>query len=139
MAAKSFKPGGRKDGINWRFRAVGLPAPLRLQRWQDFQRVYQQGKRYRGAGLLLRVLKEPALAQSRFGISVSQKVSKRAVDRNRLKRRVRGVILRLLPRLGGGFQVIIVVLPQAALYNSEHFLRELEQLFTQAGIIPYGH
>ncbi|MBJ7899756.1 MAG: ribonuclease P protein component [Cyanobacteria bacterium RI_101] len=118
---------------------MGLPAPLRLKRRQDFQRVYQQGKRYRGACLLLRVLKEPGLAQSRFGISVSRKVSKRAVDRNRLKRRARGVILRLLPRLGGGFQVIIVVLPQAALYNSEHFLRELEQLFTQAGIIPYGH
>ncbi|MFN5514508.1 MAG: ribonuclease P protein component [Cyanobacteriota bacterium] len=118
---------------------MGLPAPLRLKRWQDFQRVYQQGKRYRGDCLLMRVLKEPALAQSRFGISVSQKVSKRAVDRNRLKRRVRGAILRLLPRLGGGFQVIIVVLPQATLYNSEHFLRELEQLFTQAGIIPYGH
>lgn len=146
MVAKSSRPDAKKDAINFRSRqfvvvitSVGLPKPLRLKHWQDFQATYQQGKRYRGTHLLLRVLREPHLAPSRFGIAVSQKVSKKAVVRNRIKRQLRAVLLCQCPHLASGFNVIIVVLPSAVLCKYEHFLRELEQLFKQAGIMNHGH
>ena len=118
---------------------MGLPKPLRLKHWQDFQATYQQGKRYRGTHLLLRVLRETPLGSSRFGIAVSQKVSKKAVVRNRIKRQLRAVLLSQRPHLASCLNVIIVVLPSAVLCKYEHFLRELEQLFKQAGIMNHGH
>jgi len=118
---------------------VGLPKSLRLKHWQDFQTVYQQGRRYRHNNLLMRVLGDRQLPSSRFGITVSQKVSKKATDRNRLKRQIRAAINHLKPQIQPGFDVVIIVLPQGIGCNYERFLRELEQLFSQAGIIHHGH
>jgi ribonuclease P protein component len=118
---------------------VGLPKLLRLKHWQDFQTVYQQGKRYRHSNLLLRVLGDQPGASSRFGITVSQKVSKKATDRNRLKRQIRAAITHLRPQIQPGFDVVVIVLPQGIGCNYERFLRELDQLFSQAGIIHHGH
>ena len=118
---------------------MGLPKAIRLKHWKDFQSVYQQGKRYRGTHLLLRVRKDETLLTSRFGIAVSQKVSKRAVVRNRIKRQIRAAILALLPEIVPGWNIVIVVLPNAVMCKYEHFLRELEQLFNQAEISNYGH
>lgn len=84
-------------------------------------------------------MQNKSLPRSRFGITVSQKVSKKAVARNRIKRQIRSIILSQLPSLDSGFDVIIVVLPSALVCKYEHFLRELEQLFNQAGIIRHGH
>ncbi|MEB3161436.1 MAG: ribonuclease P protein component [Synechocystis sp.] len=118
---------------------MGLPTSLRLKHWQDFQTVYQQGKRFRRSHLLLRVLKDNKRPTSRFGITVSQKVSKKATDRNRIKRQIRAAILTLYPQIEPGFDVVIIVLPQGIGCKYERFLRELEQLFSQAGIIHHGN
>lgn len=118
---------------------MGLPKLLRLKHWQDFQTVYQQGKRYRHSNLLLRVLGNQPGASSRFGLAVSKKVSKKATERNRLKRQIHAAIICLRPQIKPGFDVVIIVLPQGIGCNYERFLRELEQLFSQAGIIHHGH
>lgn len=52
------------------------------------------------------------LPQSRFGFVVSTKVSKKAVERNRIKRRLRD-ITRKSPDIKIGFDVIIIVSPLA--------------------------
>jgi ribonuclease P protein component len=118
---------------------VGLPQANRLKRWQDFQTVYQQGSRYSSPHLLLRAL--PVVGgvnATQIGVSVSKKVSKKAVVRNRLKRQVRAAIRPLLPYLVPGWKVIFTVRPQAVGCKSEHFLRELKQLLTKAEIL-HGH
>lgn len=118
---------------------MGLAKAMRLKGWQTFQTVYQQGKRYRGSHLMLRVLARPHLTDCQFGIAVSKKVSKKAVLRNRLKRQIRSLIRFFLPRLQPGWQVVIVVLPSAVTCKYEHFLRELEQLLNQAEMFHHGH
>ncbi len=75
---------------------------------------------------------------TQFGISVSQKVSKKAVTRNRLKRQIKGVIRLFLPTIQPGFQVVIVVKRNTSECKYEHFLRELEELLIKAEII-YGY
>ncbi len=114
---------------------MGLPQSRRLKHWQDFRRVYQQGKRLRHTHLLLRILPCDSQLPTRFGITISVKVSKRANVRNRIKRQIRAIILQFSPRIKPGFDVVLVVLPQGIECNYEHFLRELEQLFHQAKII----
>ena len=123
---------------------MGLPKASRLKHHRDFRTVYERGKTYRGDHLILKVLySSPAtlgfpLSPTRVGISISQKVSKKAVDRNRLKRQLRSVIRELLGNIQQGLMVIVVVRPNANECNYEHFLRELKQLLLKANI-AHGH
>lgn len=75
---------------------------------------------------------------TRIGISVSQKVGKRAVVRNRIKRQIRAALRQLLPRLAPGWQLVIVAKPNASQCDYEEFLRELEQLLINAEVFD-GH
>lgn len=123
---------------------MGLPQAHRLKRRQDFQKVYRQGGRYSSPHLIIRTLFESCEENSLysqgswFGISVSQKVSKKAVIRNRIKRIIRQAIRELLPQMKAGWKVVIVVRPGSLECKYEHFLRELKQLLIKAEIIN-GH
>lgn len=128
-----------------------LPKPNRLRHRQDFNAVYRNGIRCRGQHISLRGLRakvveseasntkgEPpkALARAtRFGLSVSQKVSKRAVVRNRVKRLIRAAIRQLLPRVSPGWDLIVIVQPGAQECNYGQILQELEQLLAQAEVL----
>jgi ribonuclease P protein component len=120
---------------------VSLPKPHRLRRRQDFQKVYQQGKRHQQAHLTLRSLRHlpdvhtENLPATRFGISVSQKVSKKAVVRNLLKRQVKAALRQLLPQIRGGWSIVIGVRPSAQGCEYVEILRELEQLLATAEVI----
>jgi ribonuclease P protein component len=136
---------------------VGLPKQHRLRSRHDFQRVYQKGRCWKGQHLILRCLyKLPASPAStaenaepiqgsprfsgatKFGISVSQKVSKKAVVRNRLKRQVRAVIRSFLPKILPDWLVVISLKASASGCNYYDFLRELEELLAKAEVID-GH
>ena len=118
---------------------MSLPKPHRLRRRQDFHRVYQHGKYYPGVNLILRSLRHlpnsntENLPATRFGISVSQKVSKKAVVRNLLKRQVKGALRQLLPQIDPGWSIVIGVRPSAQGCEYVEILRELEQLLASAG------
>jgi ribonuclease P protein component len=120
---------------------VSLPKPYRLRRRQDFQKVYQHGKRHQQAHLTLRSLRQlpdsttENLPATRFGISVSQKVSKKAVVRNLLKRQVKAALRQLLPQVVRGWSVVIGVRPSAQGCEYVEILRELEQLLAAAEVI----
>lgn len=75
---------------------------------------------------------------TQLGISVSQKVSKRAVIRNRIKRQIRAALRQFIPCLPLGWQIVIIVKPNATQCDYEDFLRELEQLLMNAEVID-GH
>ena len=74
-------------------------------------------------------------APTRLGISISQKVSKRAVIRNRIKRQIKAIFRALLPQVASGWQLVIVVKPSATQCSYEQFLQELKQLLHRAEII----
>jgi ribonuclease P protein component len=127
---------------------VALPKAHRLRRRQDFQDVYQAGRRRSGQYLtvlfLLRknhqqqltaeTLDQPLPTQ--IGVSISQKVSKRAVIRNRMKRQIHGAFRQLLPRMAPGWRIVVVVRPVlSSKCDYAEFLRELEQLLTEAEVI----
>lgn len=134
---------------------MALPQANRLKHRRDFQTVYQKGIRRSGRYLTLRGLRwrhsaeqsqilkaskpiQESKPPTRIGISISQKVSKKAVVRNRIKRQIRAILRQLLPRISPGWQLIIVVHPGAQACEYAQFLGELEQLLAQAEVIN-GH
>ncbi len=130
-----------------------LPQQNRIKLTRDFSQVYRRGEKAVSKYLVLRVLAPHASAQpevepfllsgespppTRVGITVSQKVSKRAVVRNRIKRRVRAAMRELLPRLQPGLWIVINLRPAASQCEYGEILRELEQLLTKLEVI-HGH
>ncbi|BAU65420.1 ribonuclease P protein component [Stanieria sp. NIES-3757] len=120
---------------------MGLSKANRLKHRRDFLAVYEQGIRRHSPHLILRALLEVSednslvIQPTCIGISISQKVSKKAVIRNRIKRQIRAAFRELLPYLPSGWKIVIVVKPKANECKYEHFLRELKQLLIEAEII----
>ena len=120
---------------------MGLPKAHRLRNRQDYRAVYDQGIRRYSPHLTLVALFSQAQVnlvsnpETMIGISISKKVSKKAVVRNRIKRQIKGAIRAMLTEIAPGWKIIIVVKPKAVECKYEHYLRELEELLIQATII----
>ncbi|MEM1310923.1 MAG: ribonuclease P protein component [Cyanobacteria bacterium P01_H01_bin.153] len=121
---------------------MALPKQYRLTRAKEFSQVYQSGQQASTKHLVVKYLKPlgkpPQIGCSRFGITISQKVSKRAVVRNRLKRQVRAALQILIPRLQSGLWVVVVLRRAAVECDYWQFLQELEQLFLELEVCD-GH
>ena len=139
---------------------MALPKANRLKSRHDFRAVFREGFRCHGSCMTLRALrpckhKSPfsdtprkngqkrtlqAPTPPRIGISISTKVSKKAVVRNRLRRQIASVLLELLPKLPPEWRLVVVVKPTAVQLEcgSKQFLQELEQLLVKAEVIN-GH
>ncbi|MEO0933738.1 MAG: ribonuclease P protein component [Cyanobacteria bacterium J06641_2] len=139
---------------------MALPKSNRLKSRHDFRAVFREGFRCHGDYMTLRALpprddKPPFSDTShengedkthsninppKIGISISTKVSKKAVVRNRLKRQIAAVLYELLPKLAPQWRLVVVVKPTAAQQEcgSKQFLQELEELLVKAEVIN-GH
>ena len=67
-----------------------LPAERRLKKQLDFAAAREEGVKYYSPHLIIYIRKS-SLDFPRLGVVVSKKVSKRAVDRNLIKRRLREI------------------------------------------------
>jgi ribonuclease P protein component len=116
---------------------VGLAKTNRLKSYRDFRQVYESGKKYESAHLILRALLDSVSEgdQIKIGIAISQKVSKKAVTRNRIKRQIKSIIRGILPRINKSGKIVITVKIGATECQFNHFLRELEELLLKANII----
>lgn len=85
-----------------------LSRKLRLRKRQDFDSVYKKGKSYSCKYLKVYVLNTD-LPQQRCGFSISKKVSKKAVERNKLKRQLSFVLREELKSLKNGMDIVFVV------------------------------
>ncbi len=89
-----------------------LAKASRLTKDKDFARVLKRGRQTYGRFYRVKALQNQ-LAHCRFGISVSTKVSKKAVIRNRLKRQTREVVKNLLAKIKENYDVVIIILQPA--------------------------
>ncbi|MEO1144305.1 MAG: ribonuclease P protein component, partial [Cyanobacteria bacterium J06638_22] len=78
---------------------------------------------------------KPVRPPSKIGISISQKVSKRAVVRNRIKRQIQGIFQMFLPRLKPGLKFVVTVRSSAVGCEYKEFLQELEELLHRAEVL----
>jgi len=83
----------------------------RLAKTKEIDRVFKEGGSAFCKHLGVKHLRND-LGFSRFAIVVSAKVSKKAVYRNKIKRRIREIIKQELPTLKAGEDIIIITLPE---------------------------
>jgi ribonuclease P protein component len=84
-----------------------LPLKNRLKKKKDFDEVFKKGKGIEGFFLFLKT-KDNGLGESRFGFVVSQKISKKAVIRNKVKRMLREAIANKKNFIKQGIDVVVL-------------------------------
>ena len=84
-----------------------LPKEYRLTKDKDFARVAHYGQKAYSPELNLKWIKNNQ-PYSRWGIVVSLKVDKKAVVRNKIKRRLRALLRENISSLASGWDVIII-------------------------------
>ncbi|MFH1423419.1 MAG: ribonuclease P protein component [Candidatus Nealsonbacteria bacterium] len=85
-----------------------LPGTNRLKKKKDFEYVFKQGRGLKEGFLSLKFARN-SLGLTRFGFVVGQKVSRKAVVRNKVKRRLREIAKSSLGDIKKGFDVVIIV------------------------------
>ena len=81
----------------------------------DFLKIQSKGRKWVSHGLILQVLASEDADKKRIGYTVSKKVSKSAVKRNRIKRRLRAAAADVLPGFAApGHDYVLVGRPEGA-------------------------
>ena len=84
----------------------------RLTKDKDFDQIFKCGRSYYSPSFGLKIL--PSQTEtSRLGIVISRKVSKKARERNQLKRRIREFFRLEIGKLKPGYDFLVIVLPGA--------------------------
>ena len=106
----------------------------RLKNKKDFDRVFKYGKSSKNDFLLLK-FKNNNLEDSRFGIVVGKKVSKKAVVRNKIKRRLTEIIKKKLDKIKRGIDVVLITNPGLEKEKFKNLEEKIENIFKKANII----
>lgn len=75
------------------------------------------------------------LEVSRFAVAAGLKVSKKAVDRNRIKRQVRAIVHEHLLEISAGYDVLLIVRKEALEKKTSEIEVELLKTFTKAKLL----
>lgn len=106
-----------------------LKKQYRLNKEKDISALNKQGLVYYAPLFLLKQLKNKQ-GVSRFSVVVSNKVSKKAVRRNLLKRRIREIIRLVWPQLKPGFDFIIYASPKLIKNDQAATYKEIQEAIT---------
>jgi len=101
----------------------------RIRRRNDFLAVYHQGKRSAHGGLAMHVL-QTGHKWTRLGLSVGRKFG-RAVERNRIKRRLREIFRLCKHQLKPGHDVVITIRHEAAGRSYQELEESVTALLTR--------
>ena len=86
--------------------------PLRFSRLKrkEFKKVLRKGKSFKENFLVAKILKDPKERKVKIGILISKKVLKKAVERNKLKRRLREIVRVETKKIKEGIKVVFIPL-----------------------------
>ncbi|OGY44531.1 MAG: ribonuclease P protein component [Candidatus Buchananbacteria bacterium RIFCSPHIGHO2_01_FULL_39_14] len=111
-----------------------LPKINRLTKQRDLGRVKKVGRLAFFNPYRVRFLANRQSA-SRFTVVASTKVSKKASQRNRLKRQVREILRLNLPKIKGGYDLIIFLTPMALNFTYQRLECQLLELLVQLQLL----
>lgn len=114
-----------------------LPLKNRLKNKKDFDEVFKKGKGAEGFFLFLKT-KNNGLNESRFGFIVSRKVSKKAVIRNKIKRKLRAATGSRTDFIKKGLDVVVFVKKGGDKKELLEMEKELVFLFEKIKILNGG-
>lgn len=111
-----------------------LPKKNRLKKKKDFERVFMNGKIIKCQDLFLKYIDNDK-EDTKIGIVVSKKVSKKAVDRNKAKRRIREAFRLIGSKLKNGINMIAVAYPSVKNREFSDIKEQIEAALTKAELI----
>ncbi len=111
-----------------------LPKQNRLTKQSDFDKVNKKGKVCGGRFLILKTAKNN-LESSRFAFIVSQKISKKAVVRNKIKRKLREAVKNNLSEIKSGYDIVFFTKKAIEEKNYLEIKKEIENLIYKADLI----
>ncbi len=115
--------------------SFSFPRSLRLRLKSEFQAVYTQGKRSRGKIMTLIVYYPQEEHSFKAGLTVRKKFYKRAVDRNKIKRRLREIVRLNRCKLPENLWFVIHAEPGILNASWQTILDEFNVLCRKAGLI----
>lgn len=111
-----------------------LNRKYKLKKNNDFKRVFNKGQ-YNQQGFLRMKFLKNELDVSRFAFMVGQKIAKKAVARNRIKRHLEEAVRLMCHQIKQGFDIIIMPSSAIAEKNYQEIQDNLLALFKQTGLI----
>jgi ribonuclease P protein component len=102
----------------------------RLVKKKDFAETFKRGKSFYIRFFGVKAVPAKA-SHNRYGIIISTKVSKKSVERNKLKRQIRAILKELDKQLVSGYDMAIVVLPTALNQDFFSLKDELAKIFSK--------
>lgn len=111
-----------------------LPKKHRLTKAEDFKSVYKKGRFFSDSYLAIKVLRNNQEI-TRFGFLVGIKISKKAVLRNKIKRRLREIIRLKLDKIKKGFDVVILTRSEIGKKTYQEIDETLSRILKKANLI----
>ena len=103
----------------------------KIAKKKDFENIFRKGRSFKEGFLILKVNSNP-FPTSRFAFVVSQKVSKKAVVRNKIRRRLKELIRVKTSKIKKGKDFVFIALPglekQKPLETEENLVSLLEKV-----------
>ncbi|MBU0648137.1 ribonuclease P protein component [Patescibacteria group bacterium] len=100
----------------------------RLTSKQDFDRITKTGRKVWGQYLIVKYI--PSAEHSKFGFIVSTKISKKATQRNRIKRILReNIRLHFLPKQTKHIEAVVIAQKKIIGKNSSEINQDLQSIF----------
>ena len=87
-----------------------LPKINRIKKKKEFEVIFKNSKSLRSNLFIFKIMKN-SLGINRFGFVVSKKISKKAVDRNKIRRRLSDLMRAEEKNIKIGTDLLIVALP----------------------------
>jgi len=104
-----------------------LPKENRLKKKKDFETIFKSGKLIKGKDILVKYLYNKE-EDSKIGFIVSKKVSKKATERNKIKRRFREIIRANKEKIKKGLGIIIIALPSSKKLSFKEIDSEIKNI-----------
>jgi len=106
----------------------------RLCQEAEFNQIFKKGLFLETDLLIMRMIKTQADI-TRFGFVVAKKISKKAVTRNLIKRRISEAIRICLPQIKPGYDLVIIAKPETRNSDFKNILKATRGLLGEAKIM----
>ncbi|MCK5123315.1 MAG: ribonuclease P protein component [Candidatus Pacebacteria bacterium] len=111
-----------------------LKKELRIRKQKEFDNIFKKGAYFSERFLALKTV-ENDLEISRFGFIVSNKISKKAVERNRIKRLLRETIRLRWNEIKPGFDVVFIFRGKEVKKSFDDVDIVVENLLKRSGLV----
>ena len=106
----------------------------RLTKEADFKKVARKSKPTHSKYLILKKISAPK-SETKFGLVISTKVSKKSTERNKIRRKLRQIIRLNIKRIKPDFQVMLVVKNSILNQDYQSIRKDLEELLKKVRLI----